>query len=62
MPLDAEPHPEGNITLGYIGGEEVAIVVTGAERAAVQIDGRELYRSHFATCPNADQHRTRAAS
>lgn len=62
MPLDAEPHPDGNITLGHIGGEECAIVVTGAERAAVQIEGRPLYRSHFATCPNADEHRVRAVS
>lgn len=62
MPLDAEPHLEGTVYLGFVGGDEIAITVTGAERAAVQIEGRDLFRSHFATCPNADEHRMRAVS
>lgn len=59
MPLDAEPSGSGNVLLGWIGGEEVAIVLgndRADERAAAQIDGR-AYLSHFATCPNASAHR-----
>lgn len=57
MPLDPEPSGSGNILLGWVGGEEVAIVLTDpAERAGAQLDGR-AFLSHFATCPNANTHR-----
>lgn len=46
--LDAEPHEQGNLELS--GG--VARYVTPDLNA---IETR--YRSHFATCPNADEHR-----
>lgn len=52
IPLDAEADPHGNLRLEPNG---VAAVVdlfeTPAQRA------QPHYRSHFATCPNADQHR-----
>jgi hypothetical protein len=27
MPLDAEPNAHGNVQLGWVGGEEIAIVL-----------------------------------
>lgn len=57
MPLDLEPSPTGNVQLGLVGGEEIAIVVGPADAVAAQASGEQLYLSHFATCPNAAQHR-----
>lgn len=64
MPLDSEPSASGNIRLmeGKDPFGQPYFVVIGRpelvekERAA----GRSLYTSHFATCPNAAQHRSRA--
>ena len=49
-PLDPEPHPEGNLRVE---------VRRGLDRAIVVAPGTEpvLYRSHFATCPNAREAR-----
>jgi hypothetical protein len=53
IPLDAEPNQDGNVQVGYIGGEEVAIVLNdAADRAAAQVDGQQLYMPHHATCPD----------
>jgi len=57
IPIDAEPVPNGNIQLGYVGGYMVAIVVNADDALAAQAAGEELYLSHFATCPNASRHR-----
>jgi hypothetical protein len=58
MPLDVEPSADGNVQLGWVGGEEIAIVLgSPADRAGAQVDGIDLFVSHFATCPNASQHR-----
>jgi hypothetical protein len=57
MPLDVEPVRTGNVQLGHVGGEEVAIVVGPADAVAAQAAGHEIYTSHFATCPNAAAHR-----
>lgn len=56
IPLDLEPATDGNVRLGLIGGEEVALVLTGGELAAAQIAG-PVYRTHFQSCPNAAKHR-----
>jgi hypothetical protein len=62
MPIDPEPAGDGNVLLGWVGGEHTAIMLTDpAERAAAQIDGR-AHRTHFSTCPNADKHRRRGGS
>jgi hypothetical protein len=54
MPLDAEPVDGGNVAL--VDG---IVVVLGAA-ARERLDGKlELYRSHFATCPFADDFRRR---
>lgn len=50
IPIDPEPHPEGNVYIDVVSN--VASVVPVGSRAP-------LYRSHFATCPNAGQHRKR---
>lgn len=47
LPIDPEPHPNGNIMLKNDGA---AVVVTP------DYPGTK-YLSHFATCPNAKQHR-----
>jgi hypothetical protein len=49
MPLDPEPHPTGNMAL-----------VDGVAHF-VAPDGKDArYRSHFATCPDADKHRRKS--
>lgn len=64
LPVDAEPVADGNlrVTFGKYGPPTAAIV------DARQVDARQIglfdkrYVSHFATCPNADQHRRRVES
>ena len=59
MPLDPDPHPDGNImpVTVTVGGafprEETRAFVTTAP------DG-PAWRSHFATCPHAARHRKAA--
>lgn len=59
MPVDAEPVPDGNLVLTYPSpGRALALVVDPAQ---LLLDDPPRYRSHFATCPNADQHRRNRA-
>ncbi len=53
IPLDAQPAHDGNIRLEDQGRFQppIAIIVTG------RIENQTLYKSHFATCPNAANHR-----
>lgn len=53
MPLDAEPHEDGNVALMPAG----AMVLTKELVEQGKKIGSKRYRSHFATCPNAGQHR-----
>jgi hypothetical protein len=53
MPLDAEPHPDGNIVLIPAG----AMVLSKETAETGKRIGSRRYRSHFATCPDAAQHR-----
>lgn len=62
IPLDVDPVRTGNVQLGLVGGEEIAIVVGAADAVAAQAAGLELYLSHFATCPNAASHRHSAGT
>lgn len=55
MPLDLEPHPQGNVTLGEDGMAQV--LGDMLTRAAAANAGVRLYRSHFATCLHAAAHR-----
>jgi hypothetical protein len=53
MPLDAEPHSDGNVALMPAG----AMVLTAELIELGKKIGSKRYQSHFATCPNASQHR-----
>lgn len=66
MMVDADPHPNGNILLArdpsieHEPGKPVpvrATVMRPGQIAGARADGNVLYRSHFATCPHADQWR-----
>ena len=63
--LDAECSDQGNTVLLMVpvAGDPVSIaVVLGGEVLEKARDGGATLRtSHFATCPNADQHRKKAA-
>jgi hypothetical protein len=52
MPVNHEPVPDGNIVLR----DGRAIVLTAAQ-LAVADDDQPRFKAHFATCPNAAQHR-----
>ncbi len=52
MPLDATPHPEGNVVIR----DGLAVVLTLAEMTDVAVGQRRFY-PHWATCPNAKSHR-----
>ena len=50
MPIEAQPCPEGNVVIE----EGMAMVI----RDGIDLfEDRPRYKSHFATCPNAAQHR-----
>lgn len=50
MPLDLKPVDGGNVQLVHHDGTTTARVVAAKP-------GVRLYRSHFSSCPNANQHR-----
>ena len=55
MPVNAEPDPDGNVVLLYPSpGAALAMIVDPGQTT---LDDAPRYLSHFATCPNADQHR-----
>lgn len=62
IPLDLDPSPLGNVQICEVGGENVAVVLGQADVAAAQVEQIPLYLAHFATCPDAEQHRTKAAA
>lgn len=55
-PLNAEPDPTGNIFVAADG--TVVLGVTKEARATIGLGAGELYKSHFATCKFAAQHRS----
>lgn len=56
MPLDVDPHPDGNVIVERQDGRLGCRVLGNAAPAARD---EVRYRSHFATCPNAAAHRRR---
>ena len=58
MPVDEEPHPDGNVVLRRDGGKGplIAHVLSKGDHVDVMT---KLHRSHFATCPHAARHRRR---
>lgn len=55
MPVDAVPSPDG--TLRLVGVPPTAIAVGRTVDLLDTTDDGVRHVSHFATCPNADQHR-----
>lgn len=63
MPLDLGWHADGRlVVVGRKGGDPLVVSLNGDQLLRLHVaDGVELAlrRSHFATCPDADQHRRR---
>jgi hypothetical protein len=55
IPIDVDPAADGNIVLR----DGIAVVLSA--KAAAQAPERTRYKAHFATCPNAAQHRKAVA-
>lgn len=59
MPVDAEPTPDGNVVLAAPTTRSGAPVSYAAQVGALLIeDDGVRFTSHFATCPNANEHRS----
>jgi hypothetical protein len=59
-PIDPSPAPTGNIKLvGVNDWTQEAVVLSGLTLDQARANGTPLYLSHFATCPNAKQHRAK---
>jgi len=56
MPIDPEPHPEGNIRLQELD-DGIAPIAHVLDALDASMTSEPLYRSHFATCPEADEFR-----
>lgn len=54
IPIDADPVAGGNVRV--VAGDRVE-VLTKAEAEAAERAGVPLHVSHFATCPDAREHR-----
>jgi hypothetical protein len=57
MPLDPKPHPEGNVLVDMDARRGVVLSVKSRQVVLEETPDEPLYRSHFATCPNAESHR-----
>lgn len=57
IPIDPEPHADGDIHLYPTGGKHRAVVIRESMRGFFRDEGDPLYRSHFATCPYAGEFR-----
>lgn len=59
MPIDTQPSPAGNVRIiGLKGNHPVVAVYRDADTAAGLADPDEQrWLSHFATCPQAAEHR-----
>lgn len=58
MPLDDKPVSDGNIVLRDRGRyvPPLAVYITKANVSAIA-ENEPRFKSHFATCPNANKHR-----
>lgn len=55
IPIDGEPHPEGNIAIDPITDPMLATVLAGKPLADARTAGEKLHRTHFVTCKQRDQ-------
>lgn len=54
-PIDAAPHPDGNLVISV--GLGLYRFATGNEKEMQKLHGKKLYISHFQTCPYAEKFR-----
>lgn len=57
MPVDAEPVDGGNVLLSTDDPPLAQVHAPGQASLFADAANRPTYTSHFATCPQADQHR-----
>ena len=57
VPLDAEPTPAGNI---HLRADGVAVYVKKDQMDNPLFPPERRYKSHYATCPHAPEHRRKA--
>lgn len=55
-PIDMAPNPNGSLVIDVNKG--MYRFATGNEKEVAKLNGRNLYISHFETCPNADRFRS----
>ena len=56
MPIDALPADDGNVTVTYRANTQQLFALV-LRRDEDPPENRNLYTSHFVTCPDADKHR-----
>jgi hypothetical protein len=59
MPVDKEPVADGNLGLFYLGDQDEP-QIRPLDAAPQLFDTEVRYVSHFATCPDAAEHRSAA--
>lgn len=61
MPVDEKPTADGNVLLHITDDSPTPKLIAGVlnrgQAAGARDRGERLYRSHFASCPNASGHR-----
>lgn len=57
MPVDDQPAANGNVLLLVQAGQLTAGVLSTKDARRRRATGTQLHRAHFATCPDAKQHR-----
>ena len=57
MPIDMKESPEGDILLSYKREENILEASHVKHYEGRDLAERRKFISHFATCPNADEHR-----
>jgi hypothetical protein len=57
MPVDRDPTPDGNLVLAVPGVDDTEPYVTVVDPDQPMLDDPPRYRSHYATCPDADRWR-----
>lgn len=58
LPIDVDPHPDGNVAVTRdLLGEPVAVVLGATAAARWRAEGRSLYMPHHATCPDVEAFR-----
>ena len=59
MPVDAEPSEDGNVFVADDGPLRTGCLVIVLGQPDLLTDPDVRHKSHFATCPDADSHRSK---